>query len=233
MNKIIPTSGAWIMTTKAIPIEYPIEPFSIYFAKPKKTFQYGELTPSFVWGNDPRLMSYVSIESKKKFGGREALLRNYAAFLNKEKVIWTEDQREVLIFLEDHYFEVEQRVEIRTVWDDCCIEPHEYVVIDMNVYNSLVDQEHLFLNLFADVNGITDKELRDKIFYMRSRGLSYADAVQLILPHVNEPNILWLTFHEEYQKSMCRDYDIYEGIRDKYENKKLKADSSAQFEIVP
>jgi hypothetical protein len=66
---------------------------------------------------------------------------------------------------------------------------------------------------------LNDNVLRDKIFYMRSRGLTFGDAVRLLFPLVNEPNVFWLTFHEEYQRMFVRDYDLYEARRASWEKK--------------
>lgn len=216
-DKVLPKKGGWIMVKGIIPVDMPIEPLSIFFAKPKKVFWDGHFTMPGVMPYDMRI---AFEDAKKRFG--EKVYEAYIDFQRGRVGKFDAEEKAMLGRLDDEGFDVVQRVEIRTPFGDCCIEPHEYNMIEIDKYLDQIDGEHLKMNMFGENNQIASKELGDKLFYLRSRGIPKLDALKLLLPQLDQNNVLWLSFHEEYQRHFTRDYHLFEIKKEKFLNKKQK-----------
>jgi hypothetical protein len=87
---------------------------------------------------------------------------------------------------------------IQTPQGEVRVWPHEYnVVNDLGRYLEFAEEDGLFIHFLHPETGGFD-EL--KLFYLRSRGLSKAQAQRILLPELNNPNFCYFTFHEEYSK---------------------------------
>jgi hypothetical protein len=169
-SNVLPKEGGFIMIRQLIPVEIPIDPLSIYFAKP---------FPKIVTKD---IHEFDSYEYNKK---------------------------------------LEIRAIIHTPWGDVTILPHEYSVIGpdkLSEYFEAVKIGHAFIKHYGkdDKKNISSQRLADAIFYLRSRGITYGDALGMCLGLIDKYDILFIEMHEEYQRMFTRHYDQYIAGKTKF-----------------
>lgn len=97
---------------------------------------------------------------------------------------------------------VEWMFEIQTEYGSCKIREHEYSIITpdhMQEYISATrngDAELIFYG--QDTNSLIHKNMKDAIFYLQSRGISYSDALLMCVGLVDKQNIFRIEFRDEY-----------------------------------
>jgi hypothetical protein len=212
---LIPKSGAWIMIRQTIPVEYPIDPFSFFYAIPTGQYYWkgesGMGWPRIDYGDDNPIqlmhslrmndfdyfkdMVYTCIRRRK---GEDVESQKYINTING----WFEDG----IIEED---DLEQQVKIKTAFGDVCIQPHEYSVVkDMEPYMEAVKDGEGFIRYLSNSVALKGK-IADQIFYLRTRGISYSDAMKMVVKNISSPNLFYLERHPELQGSFTRNWENY------------------------
>jgi len=75
--------------------------------------------------------------------------------------------------------------------------PHEYTIIEnVSEYITMLGDDGPKINYMSARTELSG----DKLFYLRSRGVPYADAVLMLLGEVKDPNFCYLTFPREVQR---------------------------------
>jgi hypothetical protein len=83
---------------------------------------------------------------------------------------------------------------IRTLDGDVHIWPHEYTPIDLRKYLEFTEADGFYIRfLHPETGGFDDK----KLHYIRSRGISEAQAKRWLLPELNNPNFCYFEFDPE------------------------------------
>ena len=83
---------------------------------------------------------------------------------------------------------------IRTVDGDVHIWPHEYTRVDLAKYLEFTDGDGLHIRFLHPETGGFDGK---KLHYIRSRGISEAEAKRWLLPELNNPNFCYFEFDPE------------------------------------
>lgn len=86
---------------------------------------------------------------------------------------------------------------IKTPKGELRLYPWEYSKIDLSKYADVIGTEHLKL-VFMSENPTLEKETAEKIYYIRTRGISKLEAYKLILGELKDPNLCYLEFHQAY-----------------------------------
>lgn len=225
-KEIIPKSGAWVLISQEIPVEAPIDPMSVYYAVPTgKIFWDGELEgwfkPSIYDDGTPSMMMNEIGLKWRAFDIFKDMayqyLRGKYDGQHKERF----DEWKELGWLDNV---ITQQVKIKTVFEDVCIQPHEYRVIqDMSPYIEPIKEGHVFIRWMTNQKQLSGK-VADQIFYLRSRGIAYTEALQLCIGNIKSQNLFYLEFHPAYQESFTRNYDRYWARKMNYCIKKHRQD---------
>jgi hypothetical protein len=194
--KIPRKSGEWIIIIKDIPVQekYKPLPLSIYYAFPTK----------FFWGDDfsyhPVTMAYMREAFK---GNNDDIIRLIADKYYRGKIDREELTEKQYDLLEESY--PTWQMKIRTRNGDVCIQPHEYNIIeDLSIYLEAVKDGGAFIRYLNEEETIKKGKIADQIFYLRSRGIGFADAIMMITGNIKTQNLFYIEFHEEYRKIFFR-----------------------------
>lgn len=95
------------------------------------------------------------------------------------------------------------RCRIVTPRGDLGIYPREYVLIrePQKYYEFLGDGMEMKFFGNQNENGIP----ADKLFYLRSRGISKLDAIKLLIGEIKAHGLCWIESSEEVQRTFCRE----------------------------
>lgn len=92
---------------------------------------------------------------------------------------------------------LEMEVKILTPNGSVILKPHEYdIVSNIKDVLSRVDNEHFLLKQFGSDN--QKGKIADQIHYIRSRGISQADAITMVMGQVKSQKVYWLEWHRAY-----------------------------------
>lgn len=221
---LIPKSGVWVMITKTVPIEYPIDPMSFWYAIPSgKTFFRGEDSgPEYLY-EDESLARAIHVlglyghrdkfEEFKKMLYACLRLPNASDLYGEKNMEELQRMIDLKLFSED---DLTQQVKLITPFGSCCIQPHEYnVVKDMTPYVDATKDGHAFMRFLSKSKTLSGK-IADQVFYLRSRGISYAEALGMAIGNVQSQNLFYIEMHPEYQKAYTRYWDTYWEKKMKY-----------------
>jgi hypothetical protein len=206
MNKIIPKAGSWIFIRKIIPVEIPIDPLSVYFAVPSgKLFfenethisdfsmetEWRRLAATYNKTRDSFIVDVMNVKKKNTEGMSETYVNSI--------------QRA----LDDGDIDIEQQVMILTEHGQVCIQPHEYTILDsIDDHLEAVKEgeaELVFLNKNKSLRG----KIKEQVFYIRSRGISFQEAMKMVGSSVKSQHVFYIRYSEEMQRYFTRDYDSY------------------------
>jgi len=211
LESLIPQKGSWILIRQLIPVEIPIDPLSIYYATPTGTnfIDYEDHSGSYEVDLEHKL-ERISMDTGH---ARDIIFRYYAGKKVKEKHA---------LELQNNPIHIEQQVSILTKWGEVSIQPHEYTKLkDVGKYLDAVNIGHATVHYLTNKGGLKGK-IRDQVFYMQSRGVSYGDALQMVAGNITTKHLLYITMHEEYQRMFTRYYDQYaakkKAFLSKYKN---------------
>ncbi len=84
---------------------------------------------------------------------------------------------------------------------------HEATVIDITKYMDFIGTD-LRMKQLTDNPQITDSIIKDRLFYIKSRGISKIDAFKMVLGDLKDPQLFYLVFRKEYQQIYCRDWEF-------------------------
>ena len=74
--------------------------------------------------------------------------------------------------------------------------PHEYQLFDIEKFLQFTDEDGFRIQFLSESSGFDEAAL----FYIRSRGISKADAQRMLLPSLKDPNYCWFQFAEEFRE---------------------------------
>lgn len=119
---------------------------------------------------------------------------------------------------EDYYedgalknYHKEMWASIKTEYGEVVLKEHEYTIIQdqsLAEYFEALTEHHAEIHFFGKTNAGGNK-LNETVFYIRSRGISMAKAMELSIGMVKSQNVFYITMHQEYQRIFTRYYDQY------------------------
>ena len=83
---------------------------------------------------------------------------------------------------------------IRTLDGDVHVWPHEYTTVDLSKYLEFTEEDGFYIRFLHPETGGFDEK---KLHYIRSRGISEAQAKRWLLPQLNNPNFCYFEFDPE------------------------------------
>lgn len=175
-------TGAWIMIIKDMHLEIPIDRLSIYYAKPKGKYLKGY--------RETYSHEYIMKRAwRLGLDGQEYNDCIYEYLDNPEEPdIYPKALREEIKFeISKHDYTKEDFVnpaEIVTPFGEATIYPEEYNEVGLDYALELVNQESHVIRYLSN-DGSIRKDLKqtsiaDKVFYLRSRGITYTEAMKRI-----------------------------------------------------
>jgi len=213
-SKIPRKKGEWILIKKRIPVEPFIQPFSIFYAIPdfERLFFRGEFNMDW---NDSEF-TWTIKELTGGSGAKSAQIAKSIIDRFNRGQQTTDSQKK---FLKNRDIELEYRMKIRTREGNVTIEPHEYnIVEDLSVYLEPVKNKHAFIKYLNANEKITGK-VGDQIFYLRSRGIGFVNAIMMTSGKIATQNAFYIEMHKEYVEHFCRDYEQVEIDRARSKNR--------------
>lgn len=220
------------MVNRIIPVEYPIDPMSFWYAVPSgKLFWKGEFDKYF------NMMDFDGLNTiAYRLGYKRADAKSiedikyliYDFYRSRKQNQEVERYKEELNQMDEHGLisedMIEQQLKIKTAFGDVCIQPHEYTIPkDMSEYFENAKDGHSFIRYLSTSKALKGK-FADQIFYLRTRGIPHKEAIALCFQNVNTQNLFYLELHPEYQKAFTRNYDSYLGRKIKYCIEKQRTD---------
>jgi hypothetical protein len=110
----------------------------------------------------------------------------------------------------------EQQVTILTEHGQVCIQPHEYTIQEtIDDHLEAVKEgeaELVFLNKNKSLRG----KIKEQVFYIRSRGISFTEAMKMVGGQVKSQHVFYIRYKEELQRYFTRDYDSYLAKKNNY-----------------
>jgi hypothetical protein len=92
---------------------------------------------------------------------------------------------------------------IRTLDGDVHVWPHEYTPVDLKKYLEFTDGDGLHIRFLHPETGGFDAK---KLHYIRSRGISEAEAKRWLLPELNNPNFCYFEFDPEIAETFGKGF---------------------------
>ena len=221
MSKLIPKSGAWIHITADIHIDIPVHQFALYYATPtgtkffkdENTVRGGQI---FMNGMHPytheEFREYLpAFKTPENFKNKisDWKRNTKAEFSNREKNVLEIIERECGPVHE--VFPVEDQVEIHTELGRAVIQPHEYTLADQAMIDQYIASSgdgHAVMNYLSDNTQLKGK-VAEQVFYLRSRGIPYHEAVKLCIGNVKSKNLFYIYGHPAYCQNFNHNFDQY------------------------
>jgi hypothetical protein len=210
---IIPKSGAWVMIKDPPTVEYPIDPLSIFYALPTdKIYWHGE--EQVGWMNFDKddsspywMMQDIGLKGSAGFQTFKSVVLNH--FKGKTTDLGADAKKSLKKWEKMGWIDensVQQQVKIKTVFGDVCIQPWEYTVVkDIAQYIEPVGHGEAVMRFLTQEKQLSGK-IADQVFYLRSRGISFSDAVQLCISNVKTQNLFYLEMHPQLQNTFYRHF---------------------------
>lgn len=100
---------------------------------------------------------------------------------------------------------------IQTPKGEVHIWPHEYTVVkDLSKYLEFTEEQGFNIHFLNPESGGFDEQ---KLHYIRTRGISLAEARRWLLPELKNPYFCYFTFNEEYSKAFGEYFGSVQGLR--------------------
>jgi hypothetical protein len=209
-SKYLPRKGGWIMIRSLIPIDKPIvDPLSLWYAIPTgKIFVNDELhVRNFMCADDYDLRVGMRL---LRIGDWEVYKRILFDFMvNGKTNSFDRATLEQIVKDVDGDVNFQQQVQIKTLFGDVNIMPHEYTICQhLDNYFEAIKDGHAFMRYMTKSDTLAGK-LADQIFYLRSRGIGYSEALQLVWQNIKSPNQFYIEFHPAYMDQFVRGWQRY------------------------
>jgi len=208
-----PKKGAWVMVKQTIPVDIPVDPLSVYFAKPS-LFKLGQV-PAYKLPDPKKIDEFTSkalqeVSLLNPFGDNHF---DYA------QVKYNDEYKSALVYclyadIETRFGKVRLRPDEYVVIPDEKLDEQGNTVIESGMAIRLEEagRGHAFIRWYNDdqsANTTRSKKFNDALFYCRTRGLSYSTAIQLLTGMITSQSIFYLEMHWRYQDMFIRDYPQY------------------------
>ena len=198
-QKYIPGKGAWIYIIKPISIvDNHIPYMSVWYGIPTGNISIGDerhvggLTiQDLQWEYSFTLdMDYLKL-----------CIKNY--FKNKKSLTSREESAAKAVI---EGYGIHQQMKILTPFGTVYIQPEEYNVVDINKYfEMLKDGSMQMKHMSTTIN--LGNTLKDKLFYIRSRGISLVEALKMISGNLSTQNAFFLLTNPYIQEMFLRNFD--------------------------
>lgn len=216
MNTLLPKTGGWIFIKEIIPTVTPVHRFALYYAYP---------TGDYYWKGERALANWSTYADHKHpetdrwleaidqvFGdeknGKKAIANylkrnNHYDFTSKEKDFLDNMGHEDL----EKNYPVEESVKIKTEYGDVVLFDNEYNTVadeKLEEYFEHVKNEHAFIIYLSKSKQLKGK-VAEQVFYLRTRGISYTNAIQMCIGEIKTGNLLYLHMHPGYVEHFTRE----------------------------
>ncbi|NQZ53278.1 MAG: hypothetical protein HRT93_03380 [Piscirickettsiaceae bacterium] len=202
---------SWIMVVQQLPVGKQYRPLllGIYLAKPSKYFVEGYFTDYA----DPTYGDYSDFtesyktgrgysRGKLKFLNKHSALRALYRYKNGDRTKLDEGIEEFFDGL-DELPNPEVQMTIISENGQVDIQPHEYSMLSQErfkEYHACIGDEYSVG--FFDGKEEGNEEFENKMFYMRTRGLSQQKCIELMMGDITSQQVCYLKPHPELAKSM-------------------------------
>jgi len=207
--KIPNKKGEWILIKKRIPVKEFIQPLSIFYGIPDYNRLFFKDENKLEWNTRDHswLIEYLA-------GGTSTTASQNAKLIidrfNRNQKITSRQKS----YLENKDpIELEYRMRIRTREGNVTIEPHEYNIVELSKYLEPVKENHAFIKYLNKNERITGK-VGEQIFYLRSRGIGFVNAVMMTSGRIRSQNSFYIEMHKGYVEQFFGDYDVVEEERE-------------------
>jgi len=219
-NQLIPKAGAWVLITKSIPTSVPVHKFAIYYAIP---------TGKYYWTGENDVVNRVGLSFDKDhpqtgedmtrliyvFGSEENAKRGLANWYRGNKHYEYTDREKGCLnsfkkkqLMED--FPVEAQIKIMTDSGGVSINADEYTIVTeekLGEYFAMAKDGHAFVSYLSKSKTLKGK-VADQVFYLRTRGISFEEALEMSIGQVTSSNLLFLYMHPAYIAQFTRDKEF-------------------------
>ena len=203
MTSIIPKSGSWVFVTQNITTtDTPVAFGSIFYALPVRG------SVRFEVDQYPFSQAHIAIQELNYEIVREKYRQRDLFKLAHEYHFWLANgnrgnrfhESEVALFARYQQIGVEvvQNVKVLTEWGEVVLKPHEYNRLTNERLQCYLEEIRdnqqgrlVFLHHGQNLQG----KLADRLFYLRSRGISYLDALMMLVDLVKSRNLFYIEMH--------------------------------------
>lgn len=230
MHKILPKKGGWVFVPRPVGVEIPVHAYTAYYALPtNKLIFKDEESLSTGYRYDFRVYSEHPYTNKgmsellRLFGNWDMVKMGLINYKRNPHYEYTDDQKEYL----DNYprslendFPVEQFVKVTVETGQVVIRPEEYNILSeggLKEHYRSVGEGQAFIHYLSDKKGIS-KKVNEQMFYLRSRGIDQATALEWLLGQINSPNAFFIYYHPAVVEYFEREEPFHS-----YLNKHMKA----------
>ena len=206
-------TGEWILITKEIPVEAYVQPFSIFYGMVDKIYFPNELQAYQIGLNLPFELESLKYDSED--------LRQMIDIYNRGKEV-PKSVKKALDAIDT--INMEYSMKIRTRTDALTVQPWEYNFIDLREYLEPVKDGHAFIKHMNMKQQKVSGKIGEQIFYLRSRGIGFTDAVMMISGNIKTQTAFYIEMHREYVKHFNHDWERIEAKRLKHKKKQAAID---------
>ena len=213
-QKYIASKGAWIYIIKPTSIVDNFIPYmSVWYGIPTGNLSIG--SERYIGGvniNDLKWEHNFNLDMDHL----KLAIKTY--FKNKKGLSVSEESAAKAVI--DGY-DIHQQMKILTPFGTVYIQPEEYNVVDINKYfEMLKDGSMQMKHMNTSIN--LSNTLRDKLFYIRSRGISLVEALKMISGNLNTQNAFFLLTNPYIQEMFLRDFDAENAKQLAFKEKMIK-----------
>lgn len=206
MTDVISSTGVWALIIKKIPTRIQPPILAMYYGAVEKIFLAGELHWGYLnvahYDSAFKNLYLKGRGRRPRFRDRDHALHTLWLYKQGETAGMDPVALNALKSLDDdgELPDIEYRLRLITEEGDVCIEPHEYrAVHDITPYIEAIGNEYTLKHLGGNEDGDV---FRQKLHYVRSRGIPLADAVGLLLGDIKTPGVCWLKPHPQLAEAM-------------------------------
>jgi len=200
-------TGEWIFIRQSIPVEIYIQPMSIYYGLIDKLYFPGEMSMGYLGHLEEWIVDLINLIKDK-----DTIKNLTYKYITGRKKKLPPNVRRILDEYKDDV-SLDFSMKIRTIYGDVTIQPQEYnIVDDLAKYIEPAKDRHAFIKYINTSQQLKGK-IAEQVFYMRSRGISYHDAIMMVSGNIKTQNLFYIEMHREYVKCFCRDWEQIEVKR--------------------
>lgn len=228
---LIKKTGEWIMVTRDIGVETPVDPFSIYYAIPTGKYFYKD--ESHVNGREIFYYDFseiINLISKvDNFSRKEICVKilkrasknnfDFEEFNSFEKYIYSILDNKG-ITLDDF----SSQIKIKTIFGDVVLNPEDYNVVEnIEKYLAEIDYKTVVMRFLTKSEQLTGK-LNDQVFYLRSRGIGFVDSLKMCINNIKTQNLFYLEMTPANAAYFTRNYLNFAKRKERYFVKNNRTD---------
>lgn len=205
---LLPKKGGWILITDYVPTTIFVHKFALYYATPKgPVYIVGERSRGWLESNiayDFYSLCNIFNISRERFK-----LIASGAVSKRDLDLTTSETR----MLKSHSYteflrnvEFERGAAIITEFGEVTINPNEFTVASekhLKEYMEYAKSGHAFIRYLSNNSQLKGK-IKEQIFYLRSRGISFAEAISMCVGNISTRNLMYVYLHPAYLDQFTR-----------------------------